>query len=90
MGILARPTPPAEIVVPDSPAGLTIPKFARLDGLSALNTCDRHSNAYAVVEVTRADWKSALLFCGNCARKYFGYEHTQHAVQENRQKGAVS
>lgn len=92
MGIMAareKENPP-EIVVPDSPAELVTLKFARLDGVSALNRCDRHFDVYAVVEVTRADWKSSMLFCGNCARKHFGYEHTAHAVQENRQKGSSS
>lgn len=90
MGIMSRPNTPAEVVVPDSPAGLTMPKFTRLDGVNALNRCDRHSDVFAVVEITRADWRVALLFCGNCARKHFGYEHTAFAVQENRQRGAVS
>jgi hypothetical protein len=90
MGLLARQTTtPAEIVVPDSPAALATPAFKRLEGVSALSLCDRHPNAYAVVEITRADWKAALLFCGNCARKHFGYEHTAHAPVDNRQKGAV-
>lgn len=66
-----------EVAVPDSPAELATPKFLPLEGLSALRTCDRHPSVQAVVEVTRADWKSPLLFCGNCARKHFGYEHTQ-------------
>jgi hypothetical protein len=78
------------VVIPDSPAELVTPKFARLDGVNALNTCDRHSHVYAVVEISRADWISSLLLCGNCARKHFGYEHTAHAKAENRQKGAVS
>lgn len=93
MGILAamgNPPPQPEIVIPDSPAELVTPKFSRLEGVSALNTCDRCPYVYAVVEITRADWKAALKFCGNCARKHFGYEHTAHAVQENRQKGGVS
>lgn len=79
-----------DITVPDSPAELVTPKFARLEGASALNTCDRHAHVYAVVEVTRADWKASLLFCGNCARRLFGYEHTKFSSQENRQKGVVS
>lgn len=79
-----------EIVVPDSPAELVTPKFARLEGVSSLKTCDRHDHVYAVVEVNRADWKSPLLFCGNCARRFFGYEHTQYAPLENRQKGATT
>jgi hypothetical protein len=90
MGLLARESTIPEVVVPDSPAGLTTPKFTRLEGVSALNLCDRHPNTYAVVEISRADWKAPLSMCGNCARKHFGYEHTAHAVQENRQKGAVS
>lgn len=90
MGLLAKAATPPVIEVPDSPAALAEPKFAHLKSLSTLNLCDRHGNTCAVVEITRADWKSPLLFCGNCARKYFGYEHTQHTAQENRQKGAVS
>lgn len=91
MGIMtARQQDPPEIVVPDSPAELVKPKFTRLDGVSALKRCDRHYDVNAVVEISRAHWDTSLLFCGNCARKNFGYEHTAHAVQENRQKGSSS
>lgn len=93
MGILApketRAAKPV-VTVPDSPEELTTPKFRRLEGTSALSTCDKHSHVHAVVEISRADWKAALLFCGNCARRFFAYEHTAHAVQENRQKGATT
>lgn len=71
-----------EIVVPDSPAELATPKFTRLEGVGALNTCDRHGDVGAVVEIFRADWKSSLLLCGNCARKHFGYEHTDNKKKE--------
>jgi hypothetical protein len=79
-----------QIVVPDSLAALATLKFIPLKDVSALNTCDRHPFVYAVVEVGRDDWLSSLLLCGNCARKYFGYEHTQFSPKENRQKGSVS
>jgi hypothetical protein len=80
----------AQIVVPDSLAGLATLKFTPLKGVSTLNMCDRHLHVYAVVEIGRDDWLSSLLLCGNCARKCFGYEHTQNAPQENRQKGSAS
>lgn len=89
METMARKSTP-EVVVPDSPAGLAAPKFTRLEVVSTLKTCDRCPLICAVVEVKRADWKTALLFCGNCARKHFRYEHTRHAAQENRQKGAAT
>lgn len=89
METMARKSAPG-VVVPDSPAELATPKFTRLEVVSTLKTCDRCPLICAVVEITRADWKSALLFCGNCARKHFRYEHTKRAVQENRQKGATT
>ena len=77
-----------EIVVPDSPAELTQPKFTRLEGVSALDLCDRHSHVFAVVQIVLPSG-GELLMCGHCARKNFGYEHTQHAPADNRQKGSA-
>lgn len=75
MGIMTRESTPA-VVVPDSPAELATPKFTRLE-VSTHKQCDRCPGVAAIVEITQADWKTALLFCGNCARKHFRYEHTQ-------------
>lgn len=74
--------------LPESQETAAEPAFMRLEGIGALSLCDRHAHVFAVVEITRADWKSSLLFCGNCARRNFGYEHTAHAVVENRLQGS--
>jgi len=77
------------VAVPNSPAELVTPKFTPLEP-NAAHTCDAHPTTYAVVSVRMPAWKASLLFCGHCARKNFGYEHTQRAVKENRQKGATT
>lgn len=83
------PPEPDPVTVPDDLAALAVPKFTRLDGVNTLNLCDKHPTVFAVVEITMPSGFT-LEFCGNCARKYFGYEHTSKAVQENRQKGSAN
>ena len=72
--------------VPDSPAELG-PVFKALEP-NAEHTCDRHPTTYALVEVTLPSGLE-LIFCGNCARVNFGYEHTRYSVPENKTKGSA-
>lgn len=80
--IYATPAPE----VPDDVSALTKPTFTSLQGLRP-ELCDRHVYVAAVVKITLATGRE-LVMCGNCARKNFGYEHTVHAVRENKQKGS--
>lgn len=54
---------------------------------TSINLCDRHPTAQAVVEV-KLPTGGILHFCGACARKHFGYEHTKTAKPENRLQGS--
>lgn len=79
------------VAVPDNVAAFTTisPTFKRLAGVSALQTCDRDGEGvYAVVQIVLPSGLD-LLLCGNCARKHFRYEHTAHALKEDRSKGSV-
>jgi hypothetical protein len=80
-------TAPAEAV--DIDAELNVLKFTRLDSETALQPCDGHASAGVTAVVRAVKGAFEILLCGHCARRW-GYEHTQHAPEENRQKGAVS
>lgn len=77
---------PEEVVVPDTAAELTEPKFEKIM-VNAAQTCDRHPDVYALVTVTLASG-GTLELCGNCARKHFGWEHTKHFGPDNKTQGS--
>lgn len=84
------PEVPAQ--VPDDISALSAgePSFERLNPEAALQACDGHASkgVNAVVFVLLPNG-GELLLCGNCARRHFGYEHTAHAPEDNRQKGSA-
>ena len=64
--------------VKDAPPIAPKPVFTPLDLEAGWEACDSHPTAQAVVSVLLPSG-GILQFCGNCARKNFGYEHTSAA-----------
>lgn len=63
------------------------PLFTPINPPTALNTCDRCGDAVEAVVTVRLPGGLELMFCGNHARKHFGYEHTRYSTPENKSKG---
>lgn len=63
------------------------PVFTPLDPEAALQPCDGHANGAVNAVVSVLLPKGGIIeLCGNCARKAFGYEHT-NIRPESRSKG---